>query len=259
MAFGKTGIDWRSTNAAVWRSNRHLLKPIERVDSVNADTLVGIDDQKALLYQNTENFLRGKPCCHTLLCGAPGVGKSSLIKTLLTRYHSYGLRIIQVPGNDLQVLSDIIDDIHDHSHHFIIYCDDLPLGKEKNEYRTLKDVTVGTLETPPDNVLVYATSGSQRLMSEQMAGNLNLNQTDNKDIPEKTDGYHEFFADYFGLFLSFKPMTEETYLSVVDSLFKRVNVDREQLHEEAISFAMQRGGPSGRIARHFLNHYQIYL
>ena len=264
MAFGKTGIDWRSTKAAVWRSNRHLLKPIDRVNSVDTDTLVGIDDQKALLYKNTENFLRGKSCCHTLLWGTSGVGKSSLIKTLLPRYQKYGLRIIQIPNDDLQVLPDIVDDIHDHNHHFVIYCDDLRVSKDKAEYRALKDITEGTLESSPTNVLVYATSGSQQLMSEQMADNLNLNQVINKDSPAETDKNGSFdelssFADYFGLFLSFEPMTEETYLTVVDNLFKRVKVDREQLHEEAMRFAMQRGGPSGRTARHFLNHYQIYL
>lgn len=258
MAFGKTGIDWRSTQAAVWRSNRHLLKPIDRVDSVDANVLIGIDDQKALLYKNTENFLRGKSCCHTLLWGAPGVGKSSLMKTLLARYHSYGLRIIQIPRDDLPVLPDIIDDIHDHNHHFIIYCDDLLFGKDQSEYRALKDITEGTLESPPTNVLVYATSGNQQLISEQLADNLNLSQVDSTDSSVKAGGYRSF-ADYFGLFLSFELMTEETYLTIVDNLFKRVKVDREQLHEEALRFAVQRGGPSGRTARHFLNHYQIYL
>lgn len=264
MAFGKTGIDWRSTKAAVWRSNRHLLKPIDRVNSVDAERLIGIDDQKALLYKNTENFLRGKSCCHTLLWGVAGVGKSSLIKTLLPRYHSYGLRIIQIPDDDLQVLPDIIDDIHDHNHHFVIYCDDLRFSTNKGEYRALKDVTEGSLESPPANVLVYATSGRRQLTSAQMADNLNLSQVVNTNSPAETDKNGSLdepsaFADYFGLFLSFEPMTEETYLTVVDNLFKRVKVDREQLHEEAMRFAMQRGGLSGRTARHFLNHYQIYL
>jgi len=205
MAFGKTGIDWRSTKAAVWRSNRHILKPIDRVDMVDADTLVGIDDQKALLYKNTENFLRGKSCCHALLSGAGGVGKSSLIKTLLTRYHSYGLRLIQIPREDLQVLPDIIDDIYDHNYHFVVYCDDLLFGDNQNEYRTLKDVTEGTLELPAANVLVYATSGNQQGMPEQLADNLNLSQANGEENPAETLNECLSLVDYFGLFLSFEP------------------------------------------------------
>ena len=259
MAFGKTGIDWRSTKAAVWRSNRHLLKPIDRIDLVDAETLLGIDDQKALLYNNTENFLRGKPCCHALLWGSRGIGKWSLLKTLLTRYHSYGLRLIQISAQDLQVLPDILDDMHDHNHHFIICCDNLSSDDSPHKYRILKDITEGTLETPPDNILVYATVDNQQSISGQIADNLNLTQVDGTEPPTKTVNECWSVVDYFGLFLSFEPMTEETYLTVVDDLFKRVKIDSEQLHEEAIRFAMQRGGPSGRTARHFLNHYQIYL
>ncbi len=258
MAFGKTGIDWRSTMAAVWRSNRHLLKPIERIASIDADTLMGIDDQKALLYKNTENFLRARTCCHALLWGAPGTGKSSLVKTLLPRYQSYGLRLIQVSRDELHILPDIIDDIHDHNHHFIIYCDNLVPGAERHEYQALKAITEGTLESPPSNVLIYATASSSQLRSELNANDLPTQPLTHTDSPAKTEKCW-FFADYFGLFLSFQPMTETAYFNVIDQLFKRVKVDRDQLHQEAMHFAMQRDGPSGRTARHFLNHYQIYL
>ena len=125
MAFGKLTIDWRSCIAAVWRSNRHFLKPISGVDLVKPETLVGIDTQKDALFTNTEHFLRGKPASHALLWGARGVGKSSLIKALLTRYHTYGLRMIQIPKEDLHLLVDITDEIVDSHHRFIIYCDEV--------------------------------------------------------------------------------------------------------------------------------------
>jgi len=262
MAFGKTGIDWRSTKAAVWRSNRHFLKPINQIDMVDADTLIGIDEQKALLYKNTESFLRGKPCCHALLWGAYGTGKSSLIRTLLTRYHSYGLRMIEIPRDDLNLLPDIIDDLHDHNHHFIMYCDDLLLDgdEEQREYRLLKNVMEGTLEQPPNNVLIYATSNWQRLMHGQAADNLNVSAVHDVERSGETVSGYSPLMDHFGLSLSFELMTEEAYLTIVDNLFRRVKVDKEQLHEEALRFAMQHGGgPSGRTAHHFLNHYQIYL
>ncbi len=257
MAFGKTGIDWRSTTAAVWRSNRHFLKPIAQVDMIDPASLLGIDEQKALLYKNTENFLRGKPAGHALLWGARGVGKSSLIKTLLTRYHTYGLRIIQISRDDLPVLPDITDDIHDHNHHFIIYCDDLNFDDSQGQYRVLKSTMEGTLEKPPANVLIYATSNRQHLLPETMADNLN-NSTDKEEVFDGQNK-HSSLADSFGLSLSFNTMPQETYLSIVDTLFKGKNIDQESLHEEAIRFAMQRGGHSGRTARHFLNHYQMYL
>ncbi len=258
MAFGKTGIDWRSTLAAVWRSNRHFLKPIAQAEMIAPDSLLGIDEQKALLYKNTENFLRGKPASHALLWGARGVGKSSLIKTLLTRYHSYGLRIIEIPKGDLHLLPDITDDLRDHHHHFIIYCDDMTFDEGQSEYCLLKSTMEGALEPPPANVLIYATSNRRHLMPEQMADNLNRRHD---DPPARENGQEVYLslADRFGLSLSFTPMDREIYLAIVDNLFKGKAVEKEALHEEAIRFAMQRGGHSGRTARHFLNHYQMYL
>ncbi|MEZ5480560.1 MAG: DUF815 domain-containing protein [Thiolinea sp.] len=191
--------------------------------------------------------------------GAPGVGKSSLIKTLLTRYHSYGLRMIQIPREDLYLLPDITDDIHDHSHHFIIYCDDLSCDDTQSDYRMLKSTMEGSLEKPPANVLIYATSNQRHTMPEQASDNLNTRYEDGIHSAEDAMDRRLALADRFGLSLSFTPMTRETYLAIVDNLFKSVNVDKEQLHEEALRFALQRGGHSGRTARHFLNHYQIYL
>lgn len=257
MAFGKTGIDWRSTIAAVWRSNRHFLKPITQVELIAPDSLLGIDEQKALLYKNTENFLRGKPSSHALLWGARGVGKTSLIKTLLTRYHSYGLRIIEIPKADLHLLPDITDDLREHHHHFILYCDDLTFEEGQREYSLLKSTMEGALETPPTNVLIYATSNRRSLLPAQFAANFNRDLR--TDLAQSEIDAEFSLADRFGLSLSFEVMDKEIYLAIIDQLFKGKQVDRNALHEEALSFAGERGGYSGRTARHFLTHYQIYM
>ncbi|MFZ1388839.1 MAG: DUF815 domain-containing protein [Thiolinea sp.] len=258
MAFGKTGIDWRSTIAAVWRSNRHFLKPITQVELIAPDSLLGIDDQKALLYKNTENFLRGKPSSHALLWGAQGVGKASLIKTLLTRYHSYGLRIIEIPKADLHLLPDITDDLREHHHHFILYCDDLTFEEGQREYSLLKSTMEGALETPPNNVLIYATSNHHSLQPTSITANLARNLRLEPAQVGEEDGQVSL-ADRFGLSLFFDPMDKEIYLAIIDQLFKGKSIDRNALHEEALRFAGDRGGYSGRTARHFLTHYQIYM
>jgi predicted AAA+ superfamily ATPase len=243
MAFGKLTIDWRSTIAAVWRSNRHFLKPITNVDLVNPDSLLGLDAQKESLFRNTENFLRGKPASHALLWGSRGVGKSSLIKAVLTRYHTYGLRMIQIPKDDLHLLVDITDEIMDSHHRFIVYCDDLLFEENTSEYRMLKSTMEGTLEKPPANVLIYATSNCR-----------NLVLPDTSTLDQGSNGDTHYLSDRFGLSLPFAPMSRETYLEVVDTLFKGRVQDMELMHEEALTFANGRGGYSGRTARHFFNH-----
>jgi hypothetical protein len=255
MAFGKLTIDWRSTIAAVWRSNRHFLKPITNVDLVNPDSLLGLDEQKESVFRNTENFLRGKPSSHTLLWGARGVGKSSLIKAVLTRYHSYGLRMIQIPKDDLHLLVDITDEIMDSHNRFIIYCDDLTFEESRGEYRMLKNTMEGTLEKPPANVLIYATSNCQQVLPEKPSDDTGIiPPTDSEILLAQNAEGKASLADRFGLSLSFHSMSKETYLDIVDTLFKGRVQDMELLHQEALAFAADRGGQSGRTARHFFNH-----
>lgn len=257
MAFGKLTIDWRSTIAAVWRSNRHFLKPIRNVDLVNPDTLLGIDSQKEAVFRNTEHFLRGKPASHVLLWGSRGGGKSSLIKAVLTRYHTYGLRMIQLSKDDLHVLVDITDEIADSHYRFIIYIDDLTFEEGSGEYRQLKITMEGTLEKPPENVLIYATSNRRHLMPERMADNHATTYTPDGEIhPGEAVEDKLSLADRFGLSLAFRPMSQETYLAIVDRLFKGRVQDKELVHQEALAFATARGGVSGRTARHFFNHCQ---
>ncbi len=39
-------IDWKDTPAAVWRPNQQALRAIRNIDSIDLDTLIGIDRQK---------------------------------------------------------------------------------------------------------------------------------------------------------------------------------------------------------------------
>jgi len=57
-------------------------------------------------------------------------------------------------------------------------------------------------------------------------------------------------SDRFGLWLSFYPFDQDTYLETVDALFPDVQ-DREALHRAALQFALARGGRSGRTAEQF--------
>ena len=251
MAFGKLTIDWRSAIAAVWRSNRHFLKPITNADLVNPDSLLGIDEQKEAIFRNTEIFLRCKLASHTLLWGARGGGKSSLIKAVLSRYHSYGLRMIQIPKDDLHLLVDITDEIMDSHYRFIIYFDDLTFEEGRGEYRMLKSTMEGTLEKPPSNVLIYATSNRRPLMPERMSEHLNGSIVDGEIHPAEAVEDKLSLADRFGLSLSFRPMNKDTYLEIVDALFKGRVQDKALLHQEALAFATARGGLSGRTALFF--------
>ena len=132
---------------------------------------MGIDRQIDELRRNTERFITGQPANNALLWGARGTGKSSLVKALLNEYNYNGLRLIQVYKEDLQHLPEIVDEIRELPQRFIIYCDDFSFEINETSYVGLKTVLEGSIEQPPDNVLIYATSNRRHLLPETMQDN----------------------------------------------------------------------------------------
>ena len=248
-------IDWDSTAAAVWRPRKEYLRPVSRLDPIRLDDLLGIDRQKEQLRRNTERFLEDLPANNALLWGARGTGKSSLIKALLNQYRDRGLRVIQVEKDDLINLPEIVDDIRDLPQRFLVFCDDLSFEAGEPGYKALKSVLEGSVELPPDNVLVYATSNRRHLLPEYMEENQSAKLVGGEihfpdAIEEKIS-----LSDRFGLWLSFYPIGQEEFLAIVDHYFADYRGDRATLHEAAKQFALLRGGRSGRIARQFYNDH----
>lgn len=246
-------IDWQQTHAAIWRPRKQVLRAVQDIDPVCLDDLLGIARQKALLLANTERFLTGQPANNALLWGARGTGKSSLIKAVFNALRGRGLRLVQVDKHDLLELSDIVDEIRDLDHRFILFCDDLSFETEETEYKALKSVLEGSIERPPANIRVYATSNRRHLLPESMRDNLD-SQVVNHEL-HYADAIEEklSLSDRFGLWLSFHAIDQAQYLAIVDHLFAGYSGDRATLHREAIRFATQRGMRSGRVARQFYN------
>ena len=247
-------IDWSSTPAALWRRHRSGLRAIRRLDPVSWQDLTGIDRQKQALARNTERFLAGEPSNNALLWGSRGTGKSSLIKALLNRYQDQGLRMIEVDKDDLVNLPEIVDDICDLPFRFVIYCDDLSFDVGESGYKALKSVLEGSLELPPENVRVYATSNRRHLMPEFMNDNVNSEMRGGELHPAEAIEEQVSLADRFGLQLSFYPFSQDIYLQAVDALFPSV-ADRHELHIEAARFATSKGVRNGRTAQQFYRQH----
>ncbi|MDY6815899.1 MAG: ATP-binding protein [Pseudomonadota bacterium] len=245
-----TQFDWQHTPAAVWRRHRSGLRAIRRLDPISWSDLKGIDRQKQALARNTERFLAGEPSNNALLWGSRGTGKSSLIKALLNRYRDQGLRMIEVDKDDLVNLPEIVDDICDLPFRFVIFCDDLSFDVGESGYKALKSVLEGSLELPPENVRVYATSNRRHLMPEFMSDNVKSEVRDGELHPAEAIEEQVSLADRFGLQLSFYPFAKDVYLQAIDALFPEVQ-DREALHLEAIRFATGKGVRNGRTAQQF--------
>ncbi|KJS06812.1 MAG: ATPase [Gammaproteobacteria bacterium BRH_c0] len=244
-------IDWDSTLAALWRPRSGALRAVRRIDPVRLEDLLGIEAQKAALVANTEKFLHGKGANNVLLWGSRGTGKSSLIKGLLNVYAGQGLRVIEIDKDDLVDLPEIVDDIRDLPQRFVIFCDDLSFEEGETGYKHLKSVLEGSIELPPENVLVYATSNRRHLIPEQKSENAGVRIVEGELHYGDTVEEKLSLADRFGLWLSFYPCNTTQYLAIVDALFADYAGDRTLLHTRAKQFAMTRASKSGRAAKQF--------
>jgi predicted AAA+ superfamily ATPase len=251
---GRENIDWDTVPAAVWRSKRQYLRPVTRIDPIRFADLLGVEAQMCKLTHNTDRFLRGMPANNVLLWGSRGTGKSSLIKALLNEYAPQGLRLVEVDKDDLLDLPEIIDEIRDASHRFIVFCDDLSFERGESTYKTLKSVLEGSIELPPENILIYATSNRRHLLPEYMKDNEEVSIVGGEIHHAEAVEEQISLSDRFGLWLSFYPTNQPGYLEMIDKLFPEVT-RRDALHLEAVRFATAKGVRSGRTAQQFYRMY----
>lgn len=241
---------------------RGHLVALDAVFTQDLADLVGIDTQKQKLITNTRQFLAGLPANHVLMTGTRGAGKSSLIRALLKHYHEDGLRVIEVARDDLVHLDKIRQAIkttrqNGNTNRYIVYCDDLAFNAQDENYRTLKSILDGALDSEQEQLLIYATSNRRHLLPQMMKDNVNIynGQTDEVN-PYETIDETVSLSDRFGLWLSFYPMNQETYLDIIQHNLAKHGISMDETVQfEALKWAGNRGGRSGRIAHQFSRHW----
>ena len=164
-----------------WHDKR--LKPIEFVHAVHLDELLGIERQKRMIVQNTQQFVERKPANHVLLTGSRGTGKSSIVKAVLNAFAPRGLRLVEVAAHDLLDLPDIVAPLRERDERFILYVDDFSVAANDPALTALKTALDGGIEEPPDNVLIYATSNRRFLMPQAKQDNAEYHWVDDELHP----------------------------------------------------------------------------
>ena len=249
-------VDWKASIAFRWRrkGERAALEPIHHVHHIDLRDLHGIDEQKSQVEQNTRQFVAGLPANNVLLTGARGTGKSSLVKALLNKYASRGLRLIEVEKRDLTDLPDIVELIHARPERFVLYCDDLSFEADEHGYKALKVVLDGSVAAASENCLVYATSNRRHLMPEFMNENLEYQHVGDEIHPGETSEEKVSLSERFGLWVSFHSFDQDEYLSIVRvwlEHFKVSGVKSAEVEHAALQWALTRGSRSGRVAWQF--------
>ncbi len=247
---------WDSVVAYRWRKRSGVgsLVPVINPHGIRLEDLQGIDEQKQLVDQNTQQFVNGYTANNVLLTGARGTGKSSLVKAVLKRYASQGLRLIEVEKQDLVDLPEIVDLVSGVQSRFIIFCDDLSFDADEPGYKALKVVLDGSIATTSDNILVYATSNRRHLMPEYMSENLETKYVGDEIHPGETVEEKISLSERFGLWVSFYPFDQDEYLRIVRHWLEQLEAgpdDATEVKQAALQWALLRGSRSGRVAWQF--------
>ena len=229
--------------------------PINNMDKVMLDDLIGYEIQKKKLVENTEAFVQGRKANNALLFGDSGTGKSTSIKAIVNEYYDQGLRMIEIYKHQFKDLSNVIASIKNRNYKFIIYMDDLSFEEFEIEYKFLKAVIEGGVETKPDNILIYATSNRRHLIKEtwndrnDMESNNGLHRSDT--IEEKLS-----LVNRFGCQISYSKPSQKEFFDIVIALARKNNVKMtdEELMAEANKWELSHGGISGRTAQQFINY-----
>ena len=256
----RAALDWREHRAARWMSGTFggRLVPFGHLDPIALSDLLGIDDQKARLVANTEQFLAGHPANNALLWGARGTGKSSLLHALLNRYADDGLRLIEVDKESLVDLAAILELVDKEPYRFLLVCDDLSFEPRESSYKALKSALEGSVFATAENTLIYATSNRRHLLPEYMTDNTAATHVGGELHEAEVVEEKISLSDRFGLWLSFHAFRQDEYLAVARHWLDRIATERgltlewnEERAKSAIRWALARGVRSGRTARHF--------
>ena len=229
--------------------------PINNMDKVMLDDLIGYEIQKKKLVENTEAFVQGRKANNALLFGDSGTGKSTSIKAIVNEYYDQGLRMIEIYKHQFKDLSNVIASIKNRNYKFIIYMDDLSFEEFEIEYKFLKAVIEGGVETKPDNILIYATSNRRHLIKEtwndrnDLESNNGLHRSDT--IEEKLS-----LVNRFGCQINYSKPSQKEFFDIVIGLARKNNVKMtdEELMAEANKWELSHGGISGRTAQQFINY-----
>ncbi len=225
--------------------------PVTNITHVKLDDLVGYEDQKKQLTDNTLCFLQGKKANNCLLFGDAGTGKSTSIKAICNEYYDKGLRLIEIYKHQLHDIHHVIAQIKSRKYKFIIYMDDLSFEEFETEYKYLKAVIEGGLEKKPDNVLIYATSNRRHLIRES------FKDKDDTDDLHKNDTVQEKLSlSYrFGVSIYYGAPSKREFNNIVITLKERyrVKMSDEDILAEANKWELAHGGLSGRCAQQFID------
>ncbi|MEP3496750.1 MAG: ATP-binding protein, partial [Lentilitoribacter sp.] len=206
--------DLDSADCFVWSPEQLFLQPVSKPNRIEIGLIKGVDHVRDILVENTERFAKSLPANNTLLWGARGMGKSSLVKSVhadTNLKHSTNLKLVEIHREDINTLPALLNILRDSEFRFILFCDDLSFDHDDTAYKSLKAALDGGIEGRPENVIFYATSNRRHLLPRDMMENERSTAINpHEAVEEKVS-----LSDRFGLWLGFHKCDQDDYLSMI--------------------------------------------
>lgn len=222
------------------------IRPIESFAPIALNMLTGIDSQKAQLLENSKRLASGFAAHDVLLWGSRGMGKSALAKSVVRELQSADADIAMVEANAdmLAKLPDLFAILGKMDRAFIVFIDDIGFEEGSAAPRFLRSMLEGGAVARPDNVRLYVTSNRRHIVPRQMA------EQDDPINPRDVLDDKLALSDRFGLRLGFHAASQDDYLAMVSRYAEAHDLDFES--EDALLWAKQRSGRSGRVAWQYI-------
>ena len=233
--------------AFLWEEGR--LVPVANPDCPHPVELLGYDQQRKQVLDNTRLLVEGKPSNNVLLFGDGGTGKSATVKSMLYLPGMENLRLIEIQKENLVGMPRLIRSLAGRRQSFILFIDDLAFDQDDKTYSSLKTILEGGLEKRPLNVAIYATSNRRHLVRQTFSDRAGDEVDAFETISEKTA-----LAERFGLRIPYMTMSKSEYLALIDHLagLYHVEMNREVLHAKAMEWEIRHAGRTPRVARQFI-------
>ncbi|MCH5190064.1 MAG: ATP-binding protein [Oscillospiraceae bacterium] len=247
---GKYGYGIYAKNRMFYVDGENRIVPVLHPDKTDLSDLIDYRRERQTVLDNTKALLHNKPAANILLTGDAGTGKSSTVKAVVNALWCEGLRIIEIRKDQLRAIPKILDELSENPLKFILFIDDLSFLKDDDSFNALKAVLEGSVTGKPKNVVIYATSNRRHIINEKLSDREGDDVHRNDTMQEQLS-----LSERFGIHVSFYKPNKETYLNIVHHLaeISGISMDFSELDLLAERFALERGGRSARLARHFID------
>lgn len=226
-----------------------VLSPVPHPDFMLTETMWGYERQRQQVIENTRALMAGKSVNNVLLYGKSGTGKSATVKAMLGMPEFEGLRLIEVPKDDLIGIPKLVRMLGHRPQKFIIFIDDLSFDKEDKTFSCLKSILEGGLEPRPVNVAVYCTSNRRHLVRQNFSDRRGDEVDANETIQDKTS-----LAERFGLKILYSELTKPQFLQMAADLTRAqgLELDPQIIQQEAVKWDIRHPSRSPRSANQFI-------